>query len=261
MRALARIGEWAPLAARVPRLANALGTLGRPVAGLPGTRPGCALLHGGARVLVDGAQAVPHLPVDVKTLGCDYYAFSGHKLGSPTGIGVLFGTRESLSRLTPLNWGGNMITAVHVDGHSIHEPPLRFEAGTPAIEATLGLAAACDFLDEIGLESVWAHDLALGRHAREVLDSIDRVRLHGPQAESARSGIVNFTVDGIPSNMVAKVLSDRAHVCVRSGYLCAQPLHELMSLEPSTRASFYLYNTVEEIDTMATIVAELVATG
>jgi len=215
----------------------------------------------GAKVLIDGAQAAPHLPVDVTRLGCDYYAFSGHKLGSPTGIGVLYGTRVALSRLTPLNWGGNMITAVHVNGHSIHEPPLRFEAGTPAIEATLGLAAACNFLEDVGLDNVWAHDLALGQYAREALGSIDRVRLHGPRSPSARSGIVNFTVDGIPSNMVAKVLSDRARVCVRSGYLCAQPLHELMSLEPSTRASFYLYNTTEEIDVMARIVAELVATG
>ena len=215
----------------------------------------------GARVLIDGAQAAPHLPVDVARLGCDYYAFSGHKLGSPTGIGVLYGTRDALSLLTPLNWGGNMITAVHVDGHSIHEPPLRFEAGTPAIEATLGLAAACDFLEEVGLASVWEHDLALGRYARDALGSIDRVRIHGPQDAAARSGIVNFTVDGIPSNMVAKVLSDRARVCVRSGYLCAQPLHELMSIEPSTRASFYLYNTVEEIDVMAGLVAELVSTA
>lgn len=215
----------------------------------------------GTKVLVDGAQAAPHLPVDVKRLGCDFYAFSGHKLGSPTGIGVLYGTRESLSKLTPLNWGGNMITAVHVDGHSIHEPPLRFEAGTPAIEATLGLAAACEFLEDVGLDQIWAHDIELGQYARDVLGSIDRVRLHGPRLTSGRSGIVNFTIDGIPSNMVAKVLSDRARVCVRSGYLCAQPLHELMSLEPSTRASFYLYNTVEEIDVMATIVAELVATG
>ena len=215
----------------------------------------------GSKVLVDGAQGAPHLEVDVHALGCDYYAMSGHKLGGPTGIGVLYAKREHLQEMQPLLWGGDMVSAVHIEGEQLQEPPLRFEAGTPAVEAAIGLGAACEFLEDVGRDRILEHDRALASHARKGLAALERVVIHGP-ADSARSaGTVAFTIDGIGSNMVAKVLSDRINACVRSGWLCAQPLHEALELEPTVRASFYLYNTEDEVDRMLSVLEDLIGTA
>ena len=212
----------------------------------------------GAQVLVDGAQAAPHLALDVQSTNCDYYAFSGHKLGAPTGIGVLYGKRENLEMLRPLNRGGNTVTAVHLKGETMQSVPLRFEAGTPNVEGALALAKACDFLDEIGLNRIWDHDRALTAYARDRLEKIPRVKVFGPNLPADLGSIVTFNVGGVPANTVAKILSDRGNIFVRSGHLCCQPLHELLEIDPCVRASFYLYNTEEEVDAMVSILAEVV---
>ena len=215
----------------------------------------------GAQVLVDGAQAAAHLEVDVREIDCDYYAFSAHKLGGPTGIGALYGKRAALEKLEPLVWGGNMVSAVHVEGHTLQDAPVRFEAGTPAIEATLGFEAACDFLDDIGRDAIFAHEHELALYARKGLSGIDRIRIHGPADGAGCAGIVTFEIPGIPANMIAKVLSDRANICVRSGFLCAQPAHELMVIEPSVRASFFAYNSTAEIDAMLEVLETVARTA
>ena len=214
----------------------------------------------GSKILIDGAQGAPHLPVDVHALDVDFYAFSGHKLGGPTGLGVLFAKRERLAAMQPVLFGGNMVSAVHVEGQTIQDGPLRFEAGTPAIEAALGLAAACDFLEDIGLAEIRAHEEALAQRFTAALKVIPGVVLHGPTDPGRRIGVVTFSVEGAPANMVAKVLSDRINACVRSGWLCAQPMHEELSLEPTVRASFFLYNTPDEVDAVTAVVSDLAST-
>ncbi|MEM8883287.1 MAG: cysteine desulfurase [Planctomycetota bacterium] len=211
----------------------------------------------GAQVLVDGAQSVAHLPVDVHALDCDYFAFSAHKLGGPTGIGALYCRRELIESLAPLNWGGNMVSAVTRDGVTWQEGPQRLEAGTPAIEATIGFAAACDTIEDFELDAIAAHEAALREQAATALREIEGVELHGPVDAGYAVGIVNFSVAGMRADAVAQVLSDRADICVRSGFLCSQPTHENLGIEPSVRASFFAYNTPAEIDRMIETVRNL----
>jgi cysteine desulfurase/selenocysteine lyase len=200
----------------------------------------------GARVLIDAAQSVPHMPVDVQALDCDFLAFSGHKMCGPTGIGVLYGRPALLEASPPFLVGGGMIQRVERTEASWADIPGKFEAGTPAIAEAVGLAAAVDYLTAAELEAVWAHEQALAAYAMERLGDVAGVEIVGPPADE-RSGVVAFTVAGVHPHDLAQVL-DMAGVAIRAGFHCAQPLHACFQLGPTARASFYLYNTRDEVD-------------
>ena len=199
----------------------------------------------GARVLVDAAQSVPHLAVDVERLDCDFVAFSGHKMCGPTGSGVLYGRPELLEEMPPFLTGGGMIRRVGRTDATWGDLPWKFEAGTPAIAEAVGLGAAVDYLSGIGMEAVQAHERGLVAHAMERLAEVQGVRVIGPPAD-ARSGVVAFTVEHIHPHDLAQVL-DLDGVAIRAGLHCAQPLHARLGLNATARASFYLYNTREEV--------------
>lgn len=207
-------------------------------------RRATALAHGvGAKILIDGCQAVPRLPVDVAAIGCDFYAFSGHKLYGPTGIGVLWGRAELLEAMPPWQGGGSMIDRVTFAKTTYAPPPGRFEAGTPHIVGVLGLHAAIDYVEALGLERIHAHETALVRSTREALSQINSVRLFGPE-DSA--GIVSFAVEGVHPHDVATIL-DEGRVAIRAGHHCAQPLMELLGVPATARASFGVYNGAADI--------------
>jgi cysteine desulfurase/selenocysteine lyase len=199
----------------------------------------------GARVLVDAAQSVPHLPVDVGALDCDFAAFSGHKMCGPTGIGVLYGRPELLDEMPPFLAGGGMIRRVGYAEATWADVPGKFEAGTAAIAEAVGLGAAVDYLSGVGMDAVWAHEQRLTAYALERLAEIG-VRVVGPPA-GERSGVVAFTVESVHPHDLAQVL-DWEGVAIRAGLHCAQPLHQRLGLEATARASFYLYNTRDEVD-------------
>jgi cysteine desulfurase/selenocysteine lyase len=226
----------------VAHVSNALGTV-NPVEEI------CRLAHTyGARVLVDGAQAVPHLAVDVRALDCDFYAFSGHKIYGPTGIGVLFGRWELLEAMPPYQGGGDMIRSVTFEKTLYNDPPYRFEAGTPHIAGAIGLAAAIEYVTRLGLEEIRRHEQQLLEAATRALEEIPGVRIVGTAAHKA--AVVSFVLDGVHPHDVATVL-DHEGVAVRAGHHCAQPLMERFGLPATTRASFALYNTLEEVDALA----------
>jgi cysteine desulfurase/selenocysteine lyase len=226
----------------VAHVSNALGTV-NPVEEI------CRLAHTyGARVLVDGAQAVPHLAVDVRALDCDFYAFSGHKIYGPTGIGVLFGRWELLEAMPPYQGGGDMIRSVTFEKTLYNDPPYRFEAGTPHIAGAIGLAAAIEYVTRLGLEGIRRHEQQLLEAATRALEEIPGVRIVGTAAHKA--AVVSFVLDGVHPHDVATVL-DHEGVAVRAGHHCAQPLMERFGLPATTRASFALYNTLEEVDALA----------
>lgn len=202
----------------------------------------------GALMLVDAAQSVPHLPTDVQALGADFVAFSGHKMLGPSGVGVLWGRRELLAAMPPFLGGGSMIRRVRQDGFEPADLPAKFEAGTPAIVPAIGLGAAIDYLNAIGLDAIHRHEQSLTRRAHEVLDAVGGVRFLGPAPEH-KSGIVSFTLDGVHAHDIAQLL-DRHGVAVRAGHHCAMPLHQRLGVTASARASFYLYNTLGEIDVL-----------
>ena len=200
----------------------------------------------GARVLVDAAQSVPHLPVDVRALDCDFLAFSGHKMCGPTGIGVLYGRPGLLKEMEPFLAGGGMIRRVKRTNATWNDLPWKFEAGTSAIAEAVGLGAAVDYLSAVGMDAVWAHEQELATYALERLAEVPGVRVIGPPA-GERSGVVAFTIASIHPHDLAQAL-DWEGVAIRAGHHCAQPLHERFGLEATARASFYLYNTREEVD-------------
>ncbi len=202
----------------------------------------------GACVLIDGAQGIVHQPVDVQAIGCDFYAFTGHKLYGPTGIGVLYGTAERLASMPPWQGGGDMIETVSFEKTVYAEPPLRFEAGTPPFVQAIGLGAAIDYVQALGMEAIGAHEHALCHHAMGALREIPGVRPIGEAPDKA--AIVSFVVDGLHSMDVGAIL-DRQGVAVRVGHHCAQPLMARMGIESTVRASMALYNTTEEIDALA----------
>lgn len=204
----------------------------------------------GALALVDGAQSVPHLPVDVQALGCDFLAFSGHKMCGPTGIGVLYGRRDLLESMPPFMGGGDMIREVRLDRSRWNTLPWKFEAGTPAIAEAIGLGAAVDYLSELGMEWVQQHERALVAYAMERLGQIEGLHILGPDSD-ARGGVVAFTLDGIHPHDIAALL-DSEGIAVRAGHHCAQPIHDFFGIVASARASFYFYNTYAEIDRLVT---------
>jgi len=199
-----------------------------------------------AIVVVDGAQSVPHFPVDVQALDLDFLAFSGHKMCGPTGIGVLYGRKSLLDAMPPFLGGGDMIKKVSLRSFTPNELPHKFEAGTPAIAEAIGFGAAVDYLQGIGLESIAAHEQEIISYALERLEEIPGVMVYGPTAEY-KGGVASFTLAGVHAHDVAQLL-DADGVAVRAGHHCAMPLHEKFQLNATTRASFYLYNTVEEVD-------------
>jgi cysteine desulfurase/selenocysteine lyase len=209
----------------------------------------------GALVLVDGAQAVPHLPVDVADLGCDFYVFSGHKVLAPMGSGALWARRELLEAMPPFLAGGEMIREVHLRRSEFNEIPWKFEAGTPDVAAAVGLGAAAEYLMAIGMERVRAHEADLTRYALDRLAGVPGITLYGPPAEQ-RSGVVPFNIDGVHPHDVAQVL-DRSGVCVRAGHHCTMPLHERLDLAATARASFNVYSTREDIDALVAGLGEV----
>ncbi|GGO94454.1 cysteine desulfurase [Stakelama pacifica] len=206
------------------------------------------IAHGaGAKLLLDGCQAVPRMGVDVAALDCDFYAFSGHKLYGPTGIGALWARPELLEAMPPYQGGGSMIDKVTFERTTYAPPPGRFEAGTPHIVGALGLAAAIDYVSGIGLDRIHAHEAALVRQAREALSRINSVRLYGPE-DSA--GIVSFTIAGVHPHDIGTIL-DESRVAIRAGHHCAQPLMEVLGVDATARASFGVYNSAADVDALA----------
>ena len=223
-------------------VSNALGTI-TPIAEI------VRLAHGvGAFVLVDGCQAVPHTRVDVQAIDADFYAFSAHKIYGPTGIGVLYGKEEVLDALPPYQGGGEMILSVTFERTTYKKAPHRFEAGTPAIVEAIGLGAAVDYLEKIGLDRIKAHEHALLEYATERLSALPRLRLVGTAARKA--AIASFVVDGVHPHDIGTIL-DQSGVAIRAGHHCAQPLMHRLGLPATARASFGLYNTVDDVDALA----------
>jgi cysteine desulfurase / selenocysteine lyase len=221
-------------------VSNALGTI-NPVEKL------AAWAHEqGAIMVVDAAQAAPHRAIDVQALGCDFIAISSHKLCGPSGVGALWGKPELLEQMQPFNLGGEMIRSVALDRTSWNELPYKFEAGTPAIAEAYGFGAAIDYLSEIGLPAIEAHEHELTGYALERLAELDWIRVFGPPADR-RAGIVSFEVEGIHPHDVAQIL-DWEGIAVRAGHHCTQPLMSRLGVSATTRASFYLYTIPEEID-------------
>ncbi|KQS51730.1 MULTISPECIES: cysteine desulfurase [unclassified Sphingomonas] len=200
----------------------------------------------GAKILLDGCQSVPRIAVDVKAIGCDFYVFSGHKLYGPTGIGVLWAKPELLDAMPPYQGGGSMIDKVSFAKTTYAPPPGRFEAGTPHIVGALGLHAAIDYVESIGLDVIHAHETALVTATREALSGINSVRLYGP-ADSA--GIVSFTIEGVHPHDIGTIL-DEERVAIRAGHHCAQPLMEALGVEATARASFGVYNGPADVEAL-----------
>ncbi|HEX7241561.1 MAG TPA: cysteine desulfurase, partial [Longimicrobiaceae bacterium] len=201
----------------------------------------------GAVTVVDGAQSAPHLPVDVPSLGCDFYAFSGHKMCGPTGIGGLWGRRELLEVMPPFLGGGDMIDVVELEGSTWAPLPHKFEAGTPHIAGAVGLGAAADFLAGIGRDAILAHERALVGYALERLAEVPDLKVWGPHDPAERSGVVSFTLADVHPHDLATILDARG-VAVRAGHHCAQPLMRRLGVSSTARASFYLYNTRADAD-------------
>lgn len=198
----------------------------------------------GAIMVVDGAQSTPHMKVDVQDLDCDFFAFSGHKMCGPTGIGVLYGKKELLEKMEPVEFGGEMIDFVNLYDSTWKELPWKFEGGTPIIAGAIGLGAAIDFLEEVGLDNILAHEHKLANYALDRLSEVEGITIYGPKE---RAGVVTFNLDDVHPHDVATVL-DAEGVAVRAGHHCAQPLMKYLNVSSTARASFYLYNTEEEID-------------
>ena len=198
----------------------------------------------GAVMVVDGAQSTPHMKVDVQDLDCDFFAFSGHKMGGPTGIGALYGKKELLEKMEPIEFGGEMIDFVNLYESTWKELPWKFEGGTPIIAGAIGLGAAIDFLEEVGLDNIQAHEHKLAQYALDRLSQVDGITIYGPKE---RAGVVTFNIEDVHPHDVATVV-DADGIAIRAGHHCAQPLMKYLNVSSTARASFYLYNTEEEVD-------------
>jgi cysteine desulfurase/selenocysteine lyase len=201
----------------------------------------------GAVLVVDGAQSVPHMKIDVQDLDCDFLAFSGHKMCGPTGIGVLYGKKHLLENMEPVEFGGEMIDFVELYDSTWKELPWKFEGGTPIIAGAIGLGAAIDFLQEVGLEQILEHEHKLTAYAMEKMAAIEGLTIYGPKDPGKRAGVITFNLDNVHPHDVATVL-DTEGIAVRAGHHCAQPLMKWLKVSATARASFYLYNTEEDID-------------
>ncbi|EDO1064163.1 SufS family cysteine desulfurase [Listeria monocytogenes] len=236
------IGEKTKIVA-LAHVSNVLGTI-TPMKDI------AAIAHQfGAVILVDGAQAVPHMEVDVVDLDADFYAFSGHKMMAPTGIGALYGKRELLDAMEPTEFGGEMIDFVELYDSTWKELPWKFEAGTPIIGGAIALGAAIDYLAEVGLANIHAHEQALASYAIEEMSKIEGITIYGPKDASKRCGLVTFNLEGAHPHDIATIL-DEDGIAIRAGHHCAQPLMKWLDVSSTARASFYIYNTKEEIDAL-----------
>ncbi|MBM7713965.1 cysteine desulfurase/selenocysteine lyase [Bacillus thermophilus] len=207
-----------------------------------------AIAHrNGAVMVVDGAQGAPHIKVDVKDLDVDFYAFSGHKMGAPTGIGILYGKKEHLENMEPIEFGGEMIDFVGLYESTWKELPWKFEAGTPIIAGAIGLGVAIDFLNEIGQEAILEHEHKLAAYAMEKMSQLDGLTIYGPVEPEKRAGVVTFNLEEVHPHDVATVL-DSEGIAVRAGHHCAQPLMKWLDVSATARASFYIYNNEQDID-------------
>ena len=237
----------------VAHVSNVLGTI-NPVAEI------AARAHeAGALVLVDGAQAVPQLPLSVRELGADFYAWTGHKALGPTGIGVLHGRRELLEAMPPFMAGGHMISKVELESSTWGELPAKFEAGTSAIAEGVGLGAAIDYLAAVGMDRVREHEKDLTAYALERLPEVEGLRTFGPADPEGRGGVVSFAIEGIHPHDIAE-LCDREAVCVRAGHHCAQPLMRQLGVGATARASFHVYNAREDVDQLVDALGKARAT-
>ncbi|MCX8104082.1 MAG: cysteine desulfurase [Candidatus Bipolaricaulota bacterium] len=203
----------------------------------------------GAVTVVDAAQAAPHLPIDVQALGCDFLAVSGHKMLGPTGIGFLYGRRELLERMHPFLHGGDMISTVTTESVTFNELPWKFEAGTPHIAGGIGLGAAIDYLAALGLENIYAHEQKILEYALEKLLQINNLEIYGPKDTKDRLAVISFNLRGVHPHDVAGIL-DEAGIAVRSGHHCAQPLMRRLGMDNTARASFYIYNSEDDVDAL-----------
>ncbi|MBC1719046.1 cysteine desulfurase [Listeria welshimeri] len=236
------IGEKSKIVA-LAHVSNVLGTI-TPI------REIAAIAHKfGAVILVDGAQAVPHMEVNVVDLDADFYAFSGHKMMAPTGIGALYGKRELLDAMEPTEFGGEMIDFVELYDSTWKELPWKFEAGTPIIGGAIALGAAIDYLAEVGLANIHAHEQELVGYAIEEMSKIEGITIYGPKDASKRCGLVTFNLEGAHPHDIATIL-DEDGIAIRAGHHCAQPLMKWLDVSSTARASFYIYNTKEEIDAL-----------
>jgi cysteine desulfurase / selenocysteine lyase len=240
--------ERSPKLVAFGQVSNALGTIN------PAAEMVAAAKAAGATVLVDGAQGAPHQGVDVRALGCDFYAFSGHKMLGPTGAGILYGRRELLEAMDPFMSGGDMIKTVRIEGTTYHDLPWKFEAGTQAIAEVIGLGAAVDYLTTLGMDAVRAHEREITEYAYEALTDIEGLTLYGPPP-SRRSGVVSFSLDGIHPHDLATI-ADRDQVCLRAGHHCAMPLMTRLGVAATARASFYVYTQKDEVDRLVSSIKE-----
>jgi cysteine desulfurase/selenocysteine lyase len=237
------IGDRTRLVA-IAQMSNVLGTI-HPVAELG------RLAHArGAKLLVDAAQSVPHMPVDVRALDADFLAFSSHKMLGPTGVGVLYGKPELLDAMEPVLGGGGMIDEVTLEGATWAPPPERFEAGTPNIADVVALSAAIDYLNWLGMENVRAHEVELTRYALETLREVESVRLYGPSDVRQRGGVVAFNYRDVHPHDVSTIV-DQEGIAIRAGHHCCQPLMHRLGEAATARASFYVYNTPDDVDALA----------
>jgi len=229
-------------------ISNSLGTV-NPVAEL------CARARKlGIVTLVDGAQSAGHCPVDVQAIGCDFFAFSGHKICGPTGVGVLYGRAELLEAMPPYQGGGEMILSVGYDKTEFKHAPHKFEAGTPDISGPIGLGVAMNYLDAIGRENIWKHDQELAQYTYEKLAALKDIRLFGPKTH--RAGLVSFLLKDVHAHDVV-TLADQAGIALRGGHHCTQPLMHKLGVESTARASFYFYNTKAEVDRFIEVIREI----
>ena len=225
----------------MPHASNSLGTIN------PVEKIAAKARQQGVMFLVDGAQGAPHLPVDVQAIGCDFYAFSSHKMLGPTGVGVLYGRRELLEEMDPFLGGGEMIRKVTFEGATWNDLPWKFEAGTPNIADVIAFGAAIDYLNEVGMDDVREHEMEITAYAIEKLSAFDDIVLYGPRDVSQRGGVVSFNVADLHPHDLGQVL-DSHGVAIRAGHHCTQPLMRSLGVSGTARASFYIYNTLEEVD-------------
>ena len=203
----------------------------------------------GAKILVDGAQAVPHMKVDITNLGCDFYAFSAHKMLGPTGVGVLWARKELLENMRPFQGGGDMIREVHKHETTWNDLPYKFEAGTPNVADVICFAAAIDYLTKIGMDNVRSHEVELTKYALEKMSNVKGLTIYGPKDPQKASGVISFNFNDVHPHDVATII-DKNGVAIRSGHHCAQVLMEKLNVAATNRASFYIYTTKEEVDTL-----------
>ncbi len=227
----------------MPHVSNSMGTIN------PVEKIAAAARRNGSLFLVDGAQSAPHLKVDVQAIGCDFYAFSSHKMLGPTGVGVLYGRREVLEAMEPFLGGGEMVRRVTFEGATWNDLPWKFEAGTPNIADVIAFGAAIDYLEDLGMDAVRAHEIELTGYALQQLRKLDNITIYGPPDARDRGGVISFNFGDLHPHDVGTVL-DRHGIAIRAGHHCTQPLMRSLGISGTARASFYVYNTPEEVDVL-----------